>query len=40
MILGTAADLVRPHILQFLTIEWDLELVDVTNGSAMKFYTT
>ena len=39
MILGTPADLVRPHILLFSMTEWDLGLANITNESAMKFYT-
>ena len=38
--LSTSADLVRPPILQFSRREWELELVIMTNESAMKFYIT
>ena len=39
MILGTPTDPTKPRILQFSMVEWDLGLANVTNESAMKFYT-
>ena len=38
MVLGTPADLARPHVPQVLMAEWDLGLGSITNEFAMKFY--